>query len=234
MTTDFSRIAHAYRWMEYASFGTLLERTRFLRIPAMLNSRRALILGDGDGRFLHRLLQTDPNVLVDSVDLSPGMVRLAQARVAALGLEATKCVQWYVADSLVWEPPPSQSGRQYDLIVTHFFLDCFSTADVRRLVARLMPLLSPGGVWINSDFAIPAHGWMRWPSRFIVQGLYAAFYLLAGLRTQQLPDDVPALRDAGLLLEHQSTLAGGLLKSELWRKPAPLLTSVVGQFDLRG
>ena len=61
---------------------------------------------------------------------------------------------------------------------------------------------------------------MRWPSRVIIRSLYVAFFLLAGLRTQRLPDDASALESAGLLLEDREALAGGLLKSEVWRKPA--------------
>jgi ubiquinone/menaquinone biosynthesis C-methylase UbiE len=210
--TDFSRVARAYRWMEYASFGTLLERTRFFRIAMLQNSRRALVLGDGDGRFLERLARANPEFAADSVDFSPGMIRLARSRVDRVGAR----VDWHQADALLWTPPHAE----YDLIVTHFFLDCFSDHDVQRLIGRLIPYLSPGGMWINSDFAVPARGWMRWPSRIIIRGLYAAFFLLAGLRTQRLPDDVSALESAGLTLEHRDTLAGGLLKSEVWRKLA--------------
>jgi SAM-dependent methyltransferase len=208
--TDFSRVARAYRWMEYFSFGTLLEKTRFLRIRDLLQAKRVLILGDGDGRFLARLLEARPEVDIDSVDFSPGMIRLAKLRVGAV---AAKRVASHEADAVLWKP----SQGCYDAIVTHFFLDCLSTDDIEKLVAQLKPHLSPGGLWINSDFAVPARGWMRLPSLFIVRALYAAFFLLAGLRIQKLPDDVSALASAGLTLEHRDTLAGGLLKSEVWR-----------------
>jgi len=212
VTTDFSRIARAYRWMEYASFGTLLERTRYFRLPLLQHSQRALILGDGDGRFLARLTRANPGIAVDSVDCSRGMIRLAQARSNPVAAER---VNWHQADARIWRPP----NCSYDLVVTHFFLDCFSNDEVQQLVGQLLPYLAQDGVWINSDFVIPQRGWMRWPSRIIVRGLYVAFFFLAGLRTQRLPDDASALQCAGLILEHRDSLAGGLLKSEVWRKP---------------
>jgi hypothetical protein len=122
-------------------------------------------------------------------------------------------VQWFEHNALSWEP-----ARTYDLIVTHFFLDCFSTGQVEALVERLLGHLEPGGMWINSDFAIPASGWARYPSLAIVRGLYAAFFLLAGLRTQRLPDDAAAFLNAGLKLRNVRESCAGMLKSERWAR----------------
>ncbi len=66
--SNFDRIARPYRWLEYLSFGPMLERCRFYRIPQLTAARRALVLGDGDGRFLARLLTCNPEVQVDAVD----------------------------------------------------------------------------------------------------------------------------------------------------------------------
>ncbi len=211
--TDFSRIARAYRWMEYFSFGTLLETARYSHLDAMQASRRAFVLGDGDGRFLQKLLRCNRQIDVHAVDCSAGMVALARKRSASDG--GSNRVQWTHADALAWGP----EGR-CDLIVTHFFLDCFSTQQVAELVARLVPHLEPGGLWVNSDFTIPASGLARIAGWAIVRGLYAAFFVLTGLRTQRLPQDEAAFASAGLVLEERTLLGGGLLKSEVWRKPA--------------
>ena len=49
-------IAGYYRWIEYAAFGPTLEYARFDFLRYAANARRVLILGEGDGRFLERLL----------------------------------------------------------------------------------------------------------------------------------------------------------------------------------
>jgi SAM-dependent methyltransferase len=203
--------------MEYASFGNLLEKTRFCHLPQMTHAERALVPGDGDGRFLLKLLQANPHVCIDAVDFSPGMLQLEQHRAASVHGGMAR-VDWFCEDILRWQP-----RHEYSLIVTHFFLDCFSDNEVAALVQRLSAHLAPGGLWINSDFAIPAHGWYRPVCRAIVRLLYAAFYRLAGLKTQQLPDDASALAQAGLVLRDRRLLAGGLLKSELWSKPQEIL-----------
>ena len=66
MQPDFNRIARPYRWLEYLSFGPLLERCRFHRLPQMVDAKRALVLGDGDGRFLARLLRKNPQIQADA------------------------------------------------------------------------------------------------------------------------------------------------------------------------
>ena len=67
---NFDRIARPYRWLEYLSLGRALERCRFHFLPRLRDCRRALVLGDGDGRFTAKLLDANPSVQVDAVDIS--------------------------------------------------------------------------------------------------------------------------------------------------------------------
>ena len=56
LTMNADRIASGYRWLEYAAFGLALEQARFDFLSRAAGARRVLILGEGDGRFLARLL----------------------------------------------------------------------------------------------------------------------------------------------------------------------------------
>ena len=68
MAADFNRIAPAYRWLEYLSFGPMLERCRFYRLALLADRRRALVIGDGDGRFLARLMRQNAQLEAEAVD----------------------------------------------------------------------------------------------------------------------------------------------------------------------
>ncbi len=208
MRPDFDRLARPYRWLEYLSFGPLLERCRFYRLPELIDARRALVLGDGDGRFLARLLKSNPQLRADAVDLSPAMMQLLNRRAAEAG--ALDRVTLHCVDAREFIPAGS-----YDLVVTHFFLDCFTTDELRALVGRIRSHLTPGARWVASEFAIPS-GAASLPARLIVGTLYLAFGLLTGLRIRQLPDHAAALRSAGLSLHARRCWLGGLLASELW------------------
>jgi ubiquinone/menaquinone biosynthesis C-methylase UbiE len=76
----FGRLARAYRWMEYFSFGPYLKQCRRLRIPEMAACRRAVVYGDGDGRFLSELVRQVPEIQVLAVDASEEMLRRAAQR----------------------------------------------------------------------------------------------------------------------------------------------------------
>ncbi len=207
----FGRVAWAYRWMEYLCFGPYLERCRNQRLSEISNgmpqARRALIYGDGDGRFLARLARAAPDMEITAVDASGAMLRRAANRLP-LGVRVTL----HQADALRYTPE-----AEYELIVSHFFLDCFIDAEVAMLLERVRPAVRPGTVWIVSDFALPPGLIAGIVGRWVVGGLYLAFKLLTGLRTQRLPDYTAAMRAAGWQKEDQRHLLAGLLVSERWK-----------------
>jgi len=209
---SFDPIARPYRWLEYITLGPLLQRTRVYFLPQMLDCKRAVVLGDGDGRFLAELLRCNPQVHVDAVDTSRAMLALLEERAGCARVTTHR------QSALSFEP-----GAEIDLITTHFFLDCLTQQEVDALTLRLAARLVPGGLWTVSDFRIPA-GVMRWPARLYVGMLYRAFGILTGLQVRHLPDHAAALTAAGLTrIGHRHRLFG-MLTSELWRaKPSDAL-----------
>lgn len=214
---DFNRLAPFYRWMEWLSFGPWLGWCRRAFLGDLRHARRALILGDGDGRFTARLLHTNPEVEVHAVDGSAAMLRALVRRSGAnVARVRTKCY-----DARAWRPT---AGVRYDLIVTHFFLDCLTSAEVRALAAWIGVASQPHSRWIVSEFAIPSTRFGRCIARPVVGFLYLAFGLLTGLKVRRLPDYRAALAEAGWTLEQRRPRLAGLLVSEMWTRssaPAP-------------
>jgi hypothetical protein len=205
---NFNALARAYRWMEAFTFGPLLNRCRNQFLDAMRFSRTALSYGDGDGRFTARLLQENVAVLIDACDLSRAMLLQLMRRV---GIYSGR-VRIHQVDARLWDPP----SAPYDLIVTHFFLDCLSTKEVASLAQRLRTRVTPTARWVVSDFATPntVFGWLI--ARPVVTALYIAFSLLTGLGRLTLPDHHKALTGAGFRLDQQRTRLCGMLVCELW------------------
>lgn len=206
---NFDKLARVYRWMEYLSLGPLLMRCRKQFLPQMLLARHALILGDGDGRFTASLLRANPSIRVDAVDASPAMLR-ALLRASA---ENASRVKTHCADLRNWQP----QNASYDLVVTHFLLDCFSTEEVTQVITRLLPLLQSGSIWIVSDFALPQRGLQRALANLLIGFLYRVFGLLTGLQIRQLPDYATPLKASGFQLTMAQTRLFGILRSELWQ-----------------
>ena len=121
-------------------------------------------------------------------------------------------VQTHLADARNWEP----ANPPYDLIVTHFFLDCLTTEEVASLAARLRSRVTPSAHWLVSEFAVPAGWFGRLVAHPMIAVLYFAFWCLTGLSVQRLPNHRTALAQAGFTLAEHRQWLGGLLVSELW------------------
>lgn len=215
---SFDRVARLYRWAEYLSLGPLLTRTREHFLPKLGDRRRAFVLGDGDGRFLARLLHENPQLSALAVDTSAAMLsllrqRCEQATHSQLTEGNTARLRTAQADALTILAPADT-----DLIVTHFFLDCFTQEDVTALARRLFEGARPGTLWLLSDFRIPRRAILRPLAAIYIRALYFAFRVLTGLRTTRLPDTEHALAAAGFTRIERYELCFGLLYTELWRK----------------
>jgi SAM-dependent methyltransferase len=208
---NFDSVARPYRWLEYLTFGPTLQRCRTHYLPQLLNQHHALVLGDGDGRFLAELLARNLTLQAEAVDTSAAMLQLLHHRCEAVAPGTTARLRTLRSNALT---VPLEGP--YDLIVTHFFLDCLTQPELNALIARITPALAPGALWLISDFSIP-RGPMHLPAELLVRSLYFAFRILTGLRTTRLPDHATPLTHAGLTrIFHQTRLAG-LLTTELWQ-----------------
>ena len=211
---NFNQIAKPYRWLEYLTFGKTLQTCRTHYLPQLLDRRNALILGDGDGRFTSKLLAANPDINVLVVDISATMLELLRKRCESTTPNASTRLRTLNANALTF--PLNDSEISYDLVVTHFFLDCLTQPELDSLVTRINPTLPPEALWLISDFRIPA-GIMYLPAKLLIRSLYLAFRLLTGLRTTHLPDYATPLTNAGLTrIAHEHRLVGSLT-TELWQ-----------------
>lgn len=185
-------IARWYRWLEYAAFGGALRRRREAFLFELGNPARVLVLGDGDGRFLQLFTALYPQARVDAIDSSQRMIELARIRAP----QAT----FYLSDAREFD-----FKEEYDLAVAHFFFDCFETAELRMLLARIRAKR-----WLVSEFQ--SKPWC-WP---VVRGLYLFFRIATGLRVTKPPAHRAQLSSLGYRLAAEQPALGGLLVSELW------------------
>jgi ubiquinone/menaquinone biosynthesis C-methylase UbiE len=206
MSADFNAIARLYRYLEYSIFGPALWRRRIAYLPKLAGAKRVLMAGEGDGRFLAAFLEANPEAVVDYVDASSAMLRLARRRVT---VRAEGRVRFVRADVL----QATFDGRGYDAIVTHFFFDCFCDEELRAVGERLAAGGAAGSVWVVSEFQTK-----RLAQAVLVRWLYFCFRWLTGLRTTHLPSHRQVLHALGYDMAAAEEAAGGLLVSEVWRR----------------
>jgi ubiquinone/menaquinone biosynthesis C-methylase UbiE len=208
---DFDVLAPHYAWMEWLLAGKKLQRCRGVFVHAISAPRRALIIGQGHGAFVAELLKAHPGVRCTCVDSSSRMLEEARARVRAGGWSEST-VEFTHADILAWTPP---SG-EFDLIVTHFVLDCFRPEQLERVLPKLSAAAAPGAYWLLADFQEPPAGPAKWRARAILEVMYLFFRWTAGLPATHLTPPDSFLARHGFLLRDRRTFDWGLLHSDLW------------------
>jgi ubiquinone/menaquinone biosynthesis C-methylase UbiE len=207
-------IAGAYRWMEYAAFGKALERCRCSLLDHLGASRRALVLGDGDGRFLAAFASRHPAVTIDYVDVSGAMLKLAQRRLHSKPDVNRSRIQFHRTDVRIldWQAP------HYDLIACHFFFDVFAQAELADVLRRISQAAIPRAKWLVSEFDLPPARLRRAGALILLRIMYGFFRLATGLANQELPEWRPLLESHGFSREASSSERGGFIVSELWAR----------------
>ncbi len=211
----FDRLAPHYRWLEALLAGGKLQRCRTAWLDEVCAAGRILIAGEGNGRFLAEAARRLPTAHFVVLDASPAMLAQAAARLRAAGGDERR-VEFEEADVLSWVP--AASVRPFDLIVTHFFLDCFPPEELARVIAALAAAAAPRCDWLIADFRDPAGGPARWRARLILAGMYAFFRAVTGLRARRISNFAPELDRAGFTLASRRVTEWGLLHSDRWER----------------
>lgn len=210
---NFDRLARIYRALEFVAFGRDLERARFCLLDRLAGCESILVLGEGDGRCLARLVHAAPRARIHCLDGSAAMLARARERLAGSGAEAR--VTFTQADLRTEEFP----AQACDAVVTLFFLDCFDAATTAAIVARVARALRPGARWLFADFAIPPRGYRRWRARLWLTLLYGFFRWETGLGTRALPPSESLIRSAGFVPVETRERQLGLIRTVFFSQP---------------
>jgi ubiquinone/menaquinone biosynthesis C-methylase UbiE len=210
---SFEELAPHYRWLEFVLAGEKLQRCRTAFLTHDLKPENILILGEGNGRFLIECRKLFSSTRIVCVDASQTMLRLARRRLARNGLD-DRNLELVEADALSWVPPK----QSFDLLVTHFFLDCFREDQLPGLVGRLAEAACPGARWLLADFQIPDRGLKRWRAKAIHQLMYAFFRIATRLPARRLCVPDRWLQHEGFSLKSRRVTDFVLLRSDLWTR----------------
>ncbi len=208
---SFDVLAPHYRWMEAVLAGSKLHRCRTAFLSLIPPPRNALLVGEGNGRFLAEFVRAHPACRVTCVDASAAMLARARDRLCASGGKA-ETVEFVRADLCEWLPP----AKQFDLIVTHFFLDCFRPDQLEQIVPRLASAAAPKASWLLADFCEPPAGVAKWRARLILQAMYLFFRCITRLSAKNLTPPDALLVRCGFTLRERRVTEWGLLHSDLW------------------
>ena len=198
--------------MEAILAGGKLQRCRTAFLDEVKDARHALIVGEGNGRFLSALLGANSSVRILCVDGSARMLDCTRHRLQRAGLDSNR-VEFIHADVTSWTPPEAS----FDLIATHFFLDCFRPEQINEIVKQLSRASAPNARWLISDFYEPARGPARWRARSMLALMYWFFRAATQLSARHLTAPDTFLERHGFQLQSRLITEWGLLHADFWK-----------------
>ncbi len=216
---SFDILAPIYRLMERVLAGGKLHRCRCAFIARLPQPRNILILGEGPGRFVVECVRKFPDASITCVEESGKMIAEARKHLAGYQLSAHN-VTFFESDAVPWLEQQQQTQKdqhdEFDLIVTHFFLDCFRADQLETLVPAIASVAAKDAHWLLGDFQEASRGWRRWRSRCILAIMYTFFRAVTRLPASSLTRPDTYLQSAGFSLRERLEYDWELLKSDWW------------------
>ncbi len=242
----YDRLARGYQGLEWLVFGNQLQRARVALIDQLPVWQRLLIYGDGNGRLLEQLyavrcgcethtpstelssacertLPSDRPWSITSVDHSPAMLRRQQLRLAATSLRKRPrskrqvapdgAIRFMQIDARNYTP----EENAYDVVVTPFFLDCFSQSELAQQLPIWLSGLRKDGTLLHIDFISPQLAWQRPRAHLLLWAMHTFFRWQTGLANRQLVDSQKAIERCGLRKTAERISSQGMIAAQLWR-----------------
>jgi ubiquinone/menaquinone biosynthesis C-methylase UbiE len=210
---SFDRLAPHYRWMEFVLAGQKLQRCRTAFLERVSAPEHILIWGEGNGRFLVECCRKWRDAQIVCADASERMLALANERIERFRLNTTR-IEFLRADVLEWSP----MKKTFDLVVTHFFLDCFRADQLQQIIDKVACAARPNASWLLADFHTPLAGFQRWRATLILKLMYVFFRVVTRLPARRLTSPDPYLTNNEFFLRERRVSEWGLLHSDLWQR----------------
>src|SRR6476620_7277170 len=97
---SFDTLAPHYRWMERVLAGEKLQRCRTEFLPKITAPKRALLVGEGTGRFLSAFVGRFPQSKITCLDASKKMLTESKRSITS-----ATAVEFIHADIFDWQIP---------------------------------------------------------------------------------------------------------------------------------
>ncbi|MAI69322.1 MAG: hypothetical protein CMM01_12850 [Rhodopirellula sp.] len=207
----YDQLAGRYQLFENLMFGSRLHRARTALLSSIPACHSALVLGDGDGRLLEALLAHQPECQITSIDQSRKMLEIQQARLS----------NHPHRDNVTWQQQDAREIRgfnhQFDLLVSAFFLDCFTEQELEKHLPHWLNALQPHGYFYFVDFQEPDTAWKRVRGKLYLTAMHQFFRWYTNLPNRKLVDIDGALNQCPLELLVAQNMSHDLISVRLYR-----------------
>ena len=140
--SNFDRIAPFYDFLAKAVFGKSIRQSQVHFLHQLPEKGNLLVIGGGTGWILEEIIRIRPHLFIDYVEASKRMIQKSMKR-------PVKSANIHFIHGTEKSIP---TRKQYDAIITYFFLDVFNTPQLANVMYLLDKVLAGGGLWFCADF----------------------------------------------------------------------------------
>jgi len=197
----YNVMAPVYDSLARLLLGKSIQQMQLQFLNVLTSKSKLLILGGGTGWILPSIDSINSNIQIHYVDLSTGKIQKPKER----GTDPTRI-------RFIEGTEQDIPDADYDCVITNFYLDLFSDAELKEIVIYIKNCMQPNSYWFVTDF-VTSSSW----GNFKLKCMYIFFWLTTGLKTDQLHDWDQVLRSNGVKLLDEKNSKGGFIKSVLYQ-----------------
>ena len=170
----FDNVAWIYDFLASIVFGNALRKAQYHYLNEIRDQDKVLIIGGGTGHILKAIEQRSIQCSIDYVEASEKMLQKAMKRKHNLSVNFIHGIEQTIVE------------KEYDVIITAFFLDCFKEERLVKVIEKLGATLVKGGKWLLTDFSLSENA--HFLKKGLVKVMYLFFKVSCGLEANKLLD----------------------------------------------
>ncbi len=199
----FDRLSRFYDLVVRLVFGQAIWQAQVALIREVNNKKHWLILGGGTGWILEDIFEAHPNARVTYVEASQKMIDQAKKRKLKGSVN-------YILGSLDQLP----KGENYDVVMTAFFWDMFSTDESLKMKASIGQHLKNDVIWLLADFKNTD----IWRQRVLLKVMYGFFRVTCRIEASVLPDFDKIFEKGKYEVLFCETFYHGMIQSAIYKE----------------
>ena len=205
MPSNYDNAAWFYDRLSRMVYGDNLVKAQAALLPLIPAKSKILIAGGGTGWIIEEVAKIHPSGLnITYVEVSANMMALSKKRNP-------------LQNHITYINKPIEEARlnnDFDVVITSFLFDNFSTTTFQRVFDHLNLSLKYGGVWINTDFQLTG----KWWQAPLLKSMYLFFKLLGCMEAKKLADIKPYFKQAAYDIISQKSFFGDFMATTAYRK----------------
>lgn len=196
----FNFLAPFYDFLARLVIGKSIVVSQLYFLRRFKECQHVLIVGGGSGWLLDSLYKECPDVRIDYIDVSSGMIN--KAKIKSRNSQRVNFITGTEDDI---------PDRLYDGVITNFYLDMFDEKGLNIVIGKVNRSLTNSAFWVVTDFVI-----VRRRHELMVWWMYRFFRIITRIEARRLPDWQSYMKVAGNELLESKKFENGFIVANLY------------------